>query len=216
MRSSKKPHPGPVREAHLPVTVGVRWGHQDALAYTPGGQCPSSPPALPQSQARPGRTHHLRPVATDLVNPELAHDDVVNGGGDFPPDVVIPAGVKLEVDCAWGERGAPSSARADSQAGLQACTPGAQGHPSIVLVLGANRAPPPASPIIGSQPGLGLDSSLPLLHTPWSAAVRELQQPQGPLPSSHPLKSTNFKSRSETCRLGDSQCHKTSQAPAQL
>ena len=87
-------------------------------------------------------------------------------------------------------------------------------HTTTVLVLRANLAPTPASPIISPQPGLGLDSSLRLLHTPWSA--RELQHQQGPLPSSHPRKSTDFKNRSETRCLVDSQCHETSQAPAQL
>lgn len=43
------------------------------------------------------------PIGTDLVDPKLAHDDVVNGGGDFPPDVMIPTGVKLEVDGTCGE-----------------------------------------------------------------------------------------------------------------
>lgn len=77
---------------------------------TPGRRPQRAMPAplpFPGAKARPGLTRHLRPVATDLVNPELAHDDVVNGGGDFPPDIVIPAGVELEVDGACGERNSP-------------------------------------------------------------------------------------------------------------
>lgn len=71
----------------------------------------TSPPS-----PRSGWAHHVGAVATDLVNPELAHNDVVNGGGDFPPDVVIAAGVELQVDGACRERGAWSSARVEGRA----------------------------------------------------------------------------------------------------
>lgn len=37
-------------------------------------------------------------VQSDLVNPQLAHDDVVHSGGDLSPHVVIPAGVELQVN----------------------------------------------------------------------------------------------------------------------
>lgn len=35
---------------------------------------------------------------TDLVNPQLAHDDVVHCGGDLSPHIVVPAGVEVEVN----------------------------------------------------------------------------------------------------------------------
>lgn len=37
-------------------------------------------------------------IKSDLVNPQLAHNDVVYSGGDLPPHVVIPAGVELQVN----------------------------------------------------------------------------------------------------------------------
>lgn len=39
---------------------------------------------------------------TDLINPQLAYDDVVHCGGDLSPHVVVPAGVKLQVNGTWG------------------------------------------------------------------------------------------------------------------
>lgn len=51
---------------------------------------------------------------THLVDPELAHDDVVHSGGDFPPDIVIPTGVELQVDGACRDRNDLSSAGADA------------------------------------------------------------------------------------------------------
>lgn len=43
---------------------------------------------------------------TDLVNPQLAHDDVVHCGGDLSPHVVVPAGVEVQVNGTWkGNRG---------------------------------------------------------------------------------------------------------------
>lgn len=40
--------------------------------------------------------------ATHLVDPQLAYDDVVHGGGDLSPHVVVPAGVELQVNGTWG------------------------------------------------------------------------------------------------------------------
>ncbi len=42
---------------------------------------------------------------TDLVNPQLAHNDVVHCGGDLPPHIVVPAGVELQVNGTWGGTG---------------------------------------------------------------------------------------------------------------
>lgn len=42
---------------------------------------------------------------TDLVDPQLAHDDVVHRGGDLSPHIVVPAGVEVEVNGAWGGEG---------------------------------------------------------------------------------------------------------------
>lgn len=44
---------------------------------------------------------------THLVNPQLAHNDVVHCGSDLPPHVVVPTGVELQVNGTWGrtERG---------------------------------------------------------------------------------------------------------------
>lgn len=39
---------------------------------------------------------------TDLVNPQLAHDDVMHCGGDLSPYIVVPAGVELQVNGTWG------------------------------------------------------------------------------------------------------------------
>ncbi len=39
---------------------------------------------------------------TDLVNPQLAHNDVVHCGGDLSPHIVVPAGVELQVNGTWG------------------------------------------------------------------------------------------------------------------
>lgn len=39
---------------------------------------------------------------TDLVNPQLAHNDVVHCGGDLSPDIVVPTGVELQVYGTWG------------------------------------------------------------------------------------------------------------------
>lgn len=116
-------------------------------ASTPGRQCLSISPAQSHSQVRPGRSHHLGPIGTNLVNPELAHDDVVNSGGDFPPDIVIPTGVELEVDGTCRER-----------AGLWAPP---QHH------AGPQSQPSPSTCI-------SHHSSLPLLHAPCSAAGRDL------------------------------------------
>lgn len=35
---------------------------------------------------------------TDLVDPQLAHNDVVHCGGDLSPHIVVPAGVEVEVN----------------------------------------------------------------------------------------------------------------------
>lgn len=45
-------------------------------------------------------------LSTDLVNPELAHNDVVNSGGHLSPNVVVATGVEFQVDgtCAGGKR----------------------------------------------------------------------------------------------------------------
>lgn len=37
-------------------------------------------------------------MTTDLIDPELAHNDVVHGRGDFPPNVMISAGVELQMN----------------------------------------------------------------------------------------------------------------------
>ena len=42
---------------------------------------------------------------TDLVNPQLAHNDVVHRGGDLSPHVVVPAGVELQMNGTWGGTG---------------------------------------------------------------------------------------------------------------
>lgn len=42
---------------------------------------------------------------TDLVNPQLAHNDVVHCGGDLSPHIVVPAGVELQVNGTWGGTG---------------------------------------------------------------------------------------------------------------
>lgn len=42
---------------------------------------------------------------TDLVNPQLAHNDVVHCGGNLPPHIVVPAGVELQVNGTWGGKG---------------------------------------------------------------------------------------------------------------
>lgn len=41
-------------------------------------------------------------LETDLVNPQLAHNDVVHRGGDLSPHIVVPAGVELQVNGTWG------------------------------------------------------------------------------------------------------------------
>lgn len=41
-------------------------------------------------------------LQTDLVNPQLAHNDVVHCGGDLSPHIVVPAGVELQVNGTWG------------------------------------------------------------------------------------------------------------------
>lgn len=43
--------------------------------------------------------------STDLVNPQLAHNDVVHCGGDLSPHIVIPAGLELQVNGTWGGTG---------------------------------------------------------------------------------------------------------------
>ena len=39
---------------------------------------------------------------THLVNPQLAHNNVVHCGGDLSPHIVVPARVKLQVNGTWG------------------------------------------------------------------------------------------------------------------
>lgn len=42
---------------------------------------------------------------TDLVDPQLAHDDVVHCGGDLSPHIVVSAGVEDEVNGTWEAEG---------------------------------------------------------------------------------------------------------------
>lgn len=35
---------------------------------------------------------------THLINPKLSHNDVVNGGGDLSPHIVVSTGVEMQVD----------------------------------------------------------------------------------------------------------------------
>lgn len=37
-------------------------------------------------------------IGADLVNPELANNDVVNSGSHLPPNVVVATGVEFQVD----------------------------------------------------------------------------------------------------------------------
>lgn len=39
---------------------------------------------------------------TNLVNPQLAHNDVVHCGGDLSPHIVVPAGMEMQVNGTWG------------------------------------------------------------------------------------------------------------------
>lgn len=41
-------------------------------------------------------------IKSDLVNPQLAHNDVVHSGGDLSPHIVTPAGVELQVNGTCG------------------------------------------------------------------------------------------------------------------
>lgn len=132
-----------------------------------GGQCSSRPP-------EPGRACPF----THLVNPELAHDDVVHSGGDFPPDIVIPTGVELQVDGACGESNNMRSAGRD----IPQSPP-----PPTVLILRA--IPLPASP---NQVWLWIHPSLSLLQ---KGRLQLL------LPS---VKNSHVKSRSEMCCLVES------------
>lgn len=60
--------------------------------------------AIPEDQRCSGRA--VEGSKTDLVNPQLAHDDVVHCGGDLSPHVVVPAGVEVQVNGTWkGNRG---------------------------------------------------------------------------------------------------------------
>lgn len=43
---------------------------------------------------------------TDLVDPQLPHNNVVHRGGHLPPHVVVPTGVELQVNGTWGGDGA--------------------------------------------------------------------------------------------------------------
>lgn len=46
---------------------------------------------------------------TDLVDPQLPHNNVVHCGGHLPPHVVVPTGVELQVNGTWGgDRGKSS------------------------------------------------------------------------------------------------------------
>lgn len=130
--------PIPAREAQPPIV---------AAACALGGQCSSSPP-------EPGRTCPL----THLVDPELAHDDVVHSGGDFPPHIVIPTRVELQVDGACGERNDLSSDVPQSPPPALCSSSG----PALSLN-------PPARTGVGFIP-------------PLSAPGREVQFLPGPLP----------------------------------
>lgn len=44
-------------------------------------------------------------LKSDLVNPQLAHNDVVYCGGDLSPHIVVPAGVEMQVNGTWGGTG---------------------------------------------------------------------------------------------------------------
>lgn len=141
-----------------------------AGARAPGEQCSSR-------AQKQGRTCPF----THLVDPELAHDDVVHSGGDFPPDVVIPTGVELQVNGACGQRNDLSSAGTE---GPQSPPP-----PSTVLILRA--IPLPAS---SNHVWLWIHPSPSLLQE------GRLQPLPGPLPSA---KSSHVRSRSEMCCLVD-------------
>lgn len=42
---------------------------------------------------------------TDLVNPELAHDNVMDSRGDLSPHIVVPTRVELKMNGTWRGKG---------------------------------------------------------------------------------------------------------------
>lgn len=58
---------------------------------------------------------------TDLVYPQLAHNDVVHRGGDLSPHVVVPTGVELEVNGTWGREQGQKAMRKEEILQLFCC-----------------------------------------------------------------------------------------------
>lgn len=115
--------------------------HPSTASHRGRSSCPRRAMLLQPPRARQNC------ALTHLVDPELAHDDVVHRGGDFPPDIVIPTGVELQVDGACGDRNdlrnvpqssPPTQHCAHPQGHLSPCIPHSQVwlwiHPSLSLL----------------------------------------------------------------------------------